>query len=89
MNLNNISITLAFVLLVQISYCQQNKPSYDYKNCNFQAVGHRGYSDIYPENTLLSIEEAFKRGIKYCEIDSPEHQVLLDYYQFSSNFDTF
>lgn len=45
------------------------RPSYNYSNCSFQAVGHRGYSDIYPENTLLALEEAFKRGVKYCEID--------------------
>lgn len=38
-------------------------------NCNIEIIAHRGYSDIYPENTLLSIEEAFKRGVKYCEID--------------------
>ena len=50
-------------------YSQNIKPSYNYSNCNFQAIGHRGYSDIYPENTILSIEEAFKRGVKYCEID--------------------
>ena len=44
-------------------------PSYNYKTSGFQTVGHRGYSDIYPENTLLGLEEAFKRGVKYCEID--------------------
>ena len=52
---------------------QNNKqviiPGYSYSDCEFMAIGHRGYSDIYPENTLLSIEEAFKRGVKYCEID--------------------
>ena len=60
---------LSLFSLSQFANCQQNTPSYNYTNCDFQAVGHRGYSDIYPENTLLSIEEAFKRGIKYCEID--------------------
>ncbi len=48
---------------------QVNIPKYSYSDCDFVAIGHRGYSDIYPENTLLSIEEAFKRGVKYCEID--------------------
>jgi glycerophosphoryl diester phosphodiesterase len=48
---------------------QVNIPNYSYPDCEFMAIGHRGYSDIYPENTLLSIEEAFKRGVKYCEID--------------------
>lgn len=60
---------LNLFLFFQFANCQQNTPSYNYTNCDFQAIGHRGYSDIYPENTLLSIEEAFKRGIKYCEID--------------------
>jgi glycerophosphoryl diester phosphodiesterase len=44
-------------------------PSYDYNVSEFQVIGHRGFSDIYPENTLLAIEEVFKRGVKYCEID--------------------
>lgn len=48
---------------------QTNIPGYSYANCDFIAIGHRGFSDIYPENTLLSLEEAFKRGVKYCEID--------------------
>ena len=52
-----------------ILFSQVNIPKYSYSDCDFVAIGHRGYSDIYPENTLLSIEEAFKRGVKYCEID--------------------
>lgn len=56
-------------LLPFVVFSQHTIPSYNYSNCNFQAIGHRGYSDNYPENTLLSIEEAFKRGVKYCEID--------------------
>ena len=47
----------------------KNLPSYLYEKEAFQAVGHRGYSDIYPENTLLALEEAFKRGVRYSEID--------------------
>lgn len=39
------------------------------QSCGIEFVGHRGYSARYPENTLLSIEEAFRRGVKYCEID--------------------
>jgi len=41
----------------------------DFSECNFTAIAHRGYSEFYPENTLVAVEEAFKRGIKYCEID--------------------
>ncbi|MDP3352746.1 MAG: glycerophosphodiester phosphodiesterase family protein [Flavobacteriaceae bacterium] len=63
------SVFLVLYSLAFAAFSQQTKPSYNYKNCDFQAIGHRGYSDIYPENTLLSIEEAFKRGVKYCEID--------------------
>ncbi len=37
--------------------------------CGIEFVGHRGFSARYPENTLLAIEEAFRRGVKYCEID--------------------
>lgn len=44
-------------------------PSYNYNISDFQIIGHRGFSDMYPENTLLAIEEVFKRGVKYCEID--------------------
>jgi glycerophosphoryl diester phosphodiesterase len=47
----------------------QTAPEVDFSSCNFQAIGHRGYSSVYPENTLLALEEAFKRGIKICEID--------------------
>lgn len=47
----------------------RNLPTYNYKTSDFQIIGHRGYSDVYPENTLLGLEEAFKRGVKYCEID--------------------
>lgn len=37
--------------------------------CDFQVIGHRGYSSVYPENTFLALEEAFKRGISICEVD--------------------
>jgi len=64
-------IALILILLggAQSIFSQSSIPSYSYSDCDFQVIGHRGYSDIYPENTLLSIEEAFKRGVKYCEID--------------------
>lgn len=76
--LKNMIFTLSLLLIFSINACSQSKdtastykekPSYNYADCDIQAVGHRGYSDIYPENTLLSVEEAFKRGVKYCEID--------------------
>lgn len=37
--------------------------------CGIEFIGHRGFSARYPENTLLAIEEAFRRGVRYCEID--------------------
>lgn len=32
-------------------------------------VGHRGYSDKYPENTLISLEAALDSGARYIEFD--------------------
>ncbi|KOH46334.1 glycerophosphodiester phosphodiesterase family protein [Sunxiuqinia dokdonensis] len=52
-----------------ISLAQKVQSPVEFSGCNFTAVAHRGYSEFYPENTLLAIEEAFKRGIKYCEVD--------------------
>jgi len=60
---------ITFLTTNKLLFSQINIPSYSYSDCEFVAIGHRGYSDIYPENTLLAIEEAFKRGVKYCEID--------------------
>lgn len=63
---------LSFFLLFLISIASvgQNEPSpTDFSDCDFTAIAHRGYSEFYPENTLIAIEEAFKRGIKYCEVD--------------------
>ncbi|WP_051227862.1 glycerophosphodiester phosphodiesterase [Gillisia sp. JM1] len=63
-------LALIYILLgIPLLFSQESIPTYNYSDCDFQVIGHRGYSDIYPENTLLSIEEAFKRGVKYCEID--------------------
>lgn len=61
--------SICFFLGISLLFSQESIPTYNYSDCDFQVIGHRGYSDIYPENTLLSIEEAFKRGVKYCEID--------------------
>ena len=67
--LKNLIVFIVLFFVAFAAFSQQKKSLYNFKNCDFQAIGHRGYSDIYPENTLLSIEESFKRGIKYCEID--------------------
>jgi glycerophosphoryl diester phosphodiesterase len=32
-------------------------------------IGHRGIKDLAPENTLRSIYEAFKKNLKWVEID--------------------
>ncbi len=78
MNLSaRIAKVLCLFMLIFFTQCngeiikatQKNLPTYNYKTSDFQVIGHRGYSDIYPENTLLGLEEAFKRGVKYCEID--------------------
>ena len=67
--IKNYFAVILTILAIHDAIAQKSIPTYNYDACHFNAIGHRGYSDIYPENTLLSIEEAFKRGIKYCEID--------------------
>ncbi len=39
------------------------------ENCLFTPIGHRGLSHLYPENSLMSLEQAFRHGVKYCEVD--------------------
>lgn len=51
------------------SIAQCTFPQIDFSGCNFIPVGHRAYSSVYPENTLLALEELFKRGVKYTEVD--------------------
>ncbi len=61
-----------FLILFPVSIiglAQTEQSPVDFSYCGFTAVAHRGYSEFYPENTLLAIEEAFKRGINYCEVD--------------------
>ncbi|AWM14104.1 hypothetical protein DI487_09725 [Flavobacterium sediminis] len=63
------SSVFVFVLFFLNSFSQKAQSPVDFSDCSFTAVAHRGYSEFYPEDTLLAIEEAFKRGIKYCEVD--------------------
>lgn len=58
---------LVFTAIQSIAQCPPLQTNF--ADCDYVLVGHRGYSSVYPENTLLSIEEAFKRGVKYCEVD--------------------
>ena len=73
--------TLAVLLCGIEAMAQCPKMIVNFDSCKFHAIGYRGYSHIYPENTLLSIEESFKRGIKYCVMDvsltSDGHYVLF------------
>lgn len=63
-------IILGLLLLCNLkSKAQCNLSQIDFSDCNFIPIGHRGYSSVYPENTLLALEELFKRGVKYTEID--------------------
>lgn len=62
-------VSLFLLLGYYIAVCQDTPFPTDFAGCGFTAVGHRGYSEFYPENTLVAIEEAFKRGIEYCEVD--------------------
>lgn len=52
-----------------------------FEGCSYTTVGHRGYSAVFPENTLPALEEAFKRGVKYTEVDvsltKDNHYVLF------------
>lgn len=42
----------------------------DFAQCTFKNIGHRGGSSYYyPENTLLSMEQAFLEGAWACEVD--------------------
>lgn len=61
------TLLLLFIAVETRAQCEQTlalSPA-----CAATVIAHRGYSHIYPENTLLSIEEAFKHGVKYCEVD--------------------
>lgn len=60
---------LTFLLILPCFSAIGQEMPVDFSGCDFTAVAHRGYSEFYPENTLIAIEEAFKRGIKYCEVD--------------------
>ncbi|MCX6351210.1 MAG: glycerophosphodiester phosphodiesterase family protein [Bacteroidetes bacterium] len=66
-------LSLLFILNSSLfiinSSAQCTRPNTDFSACKYKTIGHRGYRHIYPENTLLSLEEAFKRGDKTCEID--------------------
>lgn len=60
--------TILSLSAIQV-YAQCEKPKTDFTECSYTPVGHRGYSSVYPENTLLALEELFKRGVKYTEVD--------------------
>ncbi len=47
----------------------QNSDSQLSKSPKDQLVAHRGYSQCFPENTLLAIQAALDEGAKYIEID--------------------
>ena len=39
------------------------------KNFSTSIIAHRGFSELYPENTLLAFEKAIEAGADYCELD--------------------
>lgn len=59
-------LTLHFTHVV---LAQCTKPITDFSSCNYTPLGHRGYPAVYPENSLEGLEELFKRGVKYTEVD--------------------
>jgi glycerophosphoryl diester phosphodiesterase len=62
-------ITIAFIFSALQGYAQCEKPKTNFTECSYTPIGHRGYSSVYPENTLLALEELFKLGVKYSEVD--------------------
>ena len=39
------------------------------KKFSTSIIAHRGFSELYPENTLLAFEKALEMGADYCELD--------------------
>ena len=59
-----------FILIINSkTWAQGSSPRTDFSSCKFTPIGHRSYPSAYPENTLLALEELFKRGVKYAEVD--------------------
>jgi glycerophosphoryl diester phosphodiesterase len=69
MKIRNLLITIVVLPVAIHSFAQCPPVKVNFDSCLYTPVGHRGESSIYPENTLLSIEAAFKRGVKYTEVD--------------------
>ncbi len=61
--------SLLLLTSTTLTWAQCIKPQTNFTSCNYTAIGHRGYPSVYPENTLLGLEELFKRGVKYAEVD--------------------
>jgi glycerophosphoryl diester phosphodiesterase len=64
-----LTFCLSILITNNKTWAQCPKPQTDFSSCKFTPIGHRGYPSEYPENTLLSLEELFKRGVKYAEVD--------------------
>ena len=48
----------------------QVRPVVRFDSCKTMPIPHRGYDYIYPESSVLALEESFKRGAKIIEIDT-------------------
>ncbi len=79
--MKNLSFIILLILSPTTILAQCAGDIITFNGCTYTTVGHRGYSAVYPENTLLAIEEAFKRGVKYTEVDvsltKDDHYVLF------------
>jgi glycerophosphoryl diester phosphodiesterase len=64
----NLFILSCFAISSAFAQCDP-LPLANEDDCKIKLIGHRGYSHIYPENTLLALEQAFRHGVKVCEID--------------------
>ena len=59
-----------------------------FKNLNVpRIIGHRGVKDLAPENTLESIIEAFRIGLKWIEVDVKISKDNVPFLLHDDNFD--
>ena len=59
--LENLTYRLTTAMTVDLNTVREVRP--------IQIVAHRGYSDVYPENTLAAFEGALDIGVDYIETD--------------------
>lgn len=61
MRMENLAYDLTTAMLVNVKNVQEHE--------SIQIVAHRGYSSVYPENTIAAFEGALDIGVDYIETD--------------------